>query len=253
MKKTLLIAAATLAVGVITTQAAVYSQNVVGYINVNLPGNNNFQFIANQLQTVSVLGTNDIQDVFASSTLVSDPNGVTNTVLQWWNGAGYTPYQYYSAADSGGSAGFYDVQGNYAVGVKLKQSSASFIVNPGSAASTLTFVGNVVQGTNLIPVGVGFNALSIVPPVSTNITSMGFVGLSDPNGINNDVLFKYNNGWTPFQYYSAADSGGPAGFYDVQGNFADTNSASYPLVGQGFFIQRFQNVSSTWTNIFTAQ
>ena len=63
--KTLAIAAATLAVGAITSQAQVYSQNIVGYYNVPLVAG--FNFVANQLDLdgsgtnntiVSVIGTN---------------------------------------------------------------------------------------------------------------------------------------------------------------------------------------------------
>lgn len=248
-------AAAALAAGVISIQAQtpVYSQNVVGYINQTIPANNSFQFIANQLQTVSVNGTNDLQDVFASSTLVSDPNGATNTALYWWNGAGYTPFQYWSAADSGGPAGWYDVTGNYVTNHALNQASASFIVNPSTSSAHLTFVGNVVQGTNIITISPGFNALSIIEPISTNIDSLGYVGISDPNGATNDVVYKFNNGWTPLQYWSAADSGGPAGLYDVAGNYASTNSAYFPIVGQGFFIQRYGSITTYWTNMFSVQ
>src|SRR5665213_2280842 len=95
--KTLLIAAAALAAATISSQAQVYSQNIVGYINTTVPnGAHQFQFIANQLQTVTANGTNKIQDVFGFSALTSDPNGVTNTVLYYWNGAGYTLYTYYN-------------------------------------------------------------------------------------------------------------------------------------------------------------
>ena len=46
--KTLLIAAAALAVGILASSAQTYSQNVVGYVNVTL-GDNAFWFLGNQL------------------------------------------------------------------------------------------------------------------------------------------------------------------------------------------------------------
>ncbi len=39
MKKTLLIAAAALVAGVISSEAQVYSANIVGYVNVVMPAN----------------------------------------------------------------------------------------------------------------------------------------------------------------------------------------------------------------------
>jgi len=245
-----------LAVSVATSMAqTTYSQNVVGYINVTVPANNQFQFIANQLQTVTGNGTNNIQDVFGTSALISDPNGITNTVLYLWNGAGYTTYQYWSAVDSGGSAGWYDLVGNYPTTVSFNQGSASFIANPSTSSSLVTFTGNVVQGTNVLTINPGYNALSIIEPVSTNIDSAlgGFVGASDPNGVLNDAYYAFNNGWTELQYWSAIDAGGPAGFYDLVGNYQSSNPAYFPQVGQGFLIQHFYNNTETWTNVFNVQ
>jgi hypothetical protein len=253
--KTLIIAAAALAAGILTSSAQIYSQNVVGYIQLTVPnGANQFQFIANQLQTVTANGTNNIQDVFADSALISDPNGVVNTVLYYWNGAGFTAYYYYNAADSGGAAGFYDQNGTYVTG-SLNQGSAGFIQNPATTPVALTFVGTVVQGTTALSIKPGFNALSIVEPVSTNIDStlVGFPGTSDPNGVNNDVYYHFNNGWTPLYYYSAADSGGAAGFYDQNGTYQSLNPAYFPAVGQGFMIQHLVNTTVPWNNTFTVQ
>ena len=66
MKKTLLIAAATLAAGVISIQAQVYSQNIVGYMNQTLvPGYANLcntfdigtgNTLTNMIQNVPVCG-----------------------------------------------------------------------------------------------------------------------------------------------------------------------------------------------------
>jgi hypothetical protein len=256
--KTLLIAAAALAAGILSSSAQTYSQNVVGYINVTVPtGAHQFQFIANQLQTVTTNGTNNIQDVFGASTLGSDPNGILNTVLYDWNGSGYTPYFYYNASDSGyNQAGFYDNGGNYANSAILNQGSGAFIQNPGAAPLTVTFTGNVIQGTNVLSIKPGFNALSIIEPVSTNIDSTlcGFVGTSDPNGLNNDVLYIFNNGWTPLFYYNASDSGyNQAGFYDNGGNYQSANPAYFPTVGAAFMIQHLVNTTTTWTNKFSVQ
>jgi hypothetical protein len=163
-------------------------------------------------------------------------------------------FTYYNAADSGDRAGFYDGNGNYVTN-SFNQGSGSFIKNQASSPLTLTYVGNVVQGTNVLAIKQGFNALSWVPPICTNIDSAlgGFVGTSDPNGITNDVYYAFNNGWTLLTYYSAADSGDRAGFYDGNGNYQSTNSVFFPKVGQAFFINHVAAGIEYWTNNFSAQ
>jgi len=137
----------------------------------------------------------------------------------------------------------------------LNQGSGSFVQNPAAAPITLTFTGTVIQGTNVLAIKPGFNALSIIEPVSTNIDSTlcGFVGTSDPNGVTNDVLYSFNNGWNLLYYYNAVDSGGAAGFYDGGGNYQSANSAYFPTVGQAFFIDHVVNNTEYWTNSFIVQ
>src|ERR1035437_4778481 len=106
MKKTLLMAAAALAAGIITSQAQpVYSQNVVGYINVVCPANS-FSLIGNQLDT----GSNTLNNVLNSG-LVSN-GGANGTTIAIWNGTGFATWYYYSPADAAPApGGFYDVSG----------------------------------------------------------------------------------------------------------------------------------------------
>ena len=94
--KTLLIAAAALAAVVTSSQAqsTVYSQNVVGYVNLTAT-NHVFAFIGNQLDT----GSNTINNVLQSG-LVSQ-----NTELLLWNGAGYSTLIYYNNGDAPGVSG----------------------------------------------------------------------------------------------------------------------------------------------------
>src|SRR5258708_7823786 len=92
MKKTLLIAAAALAAGIITSQAAVYSQNVVGYANLVCPtvGKSyafTFQF------TVGV--SNGINEIFGSSL-------PPNTKILTWNGINTYNTALYDPTDPNG-------------------------------------------------------------------------------------------------------------------------------------------------------
>ena len=83
MKKTLLMAAAALAAGVISTQAQVYSQNVVGYYNLNLVAG--YNMVANQFTVGNSNGLNEIFPSIPDSTFVYQWNGfsavVTNNII----------------------------------------------------------------------------------------------------------------------------------------------------------------------------
>jgi len=79
--KTLAIAAATLAVGAISSQAQVYSQNIVGYVNSAAPSGE-YNFWCNPLTTGNDVLTNIFHNV---------PGGTT---LQIWNGNGYNSYTF---------------------------------------------------------------------------------------------------------------------------------------------------------------
>jgi len=97
MKKTLLIAAAALAASLISSQAQVYSQNVVGYANISTT-----QVGANYLLAVpfKVGVSNGANEVFGSAL----PDFST---ISTWSVAGNSYTVYYS--DSGSPSGWDDV------------------------------------------------------------------------------------------------------------------------------------------------
>jgi len=265
MKKTLLIAAAALAAGVISSQAqsSVYSQNIVGYENLPVP-HNGFNQIANQLDIGD--GTNGITQVLQNSALVSDPNGANNTVVYIWqkSGQGYLTLQYFNAADAatwwgGSKGGFYDLGGNYN-NAPVPPGSSFFIQNFNNSSSnlTVTLIGSVVSQTNVVTISPGYQTVALGAPVATSLVqSNNYVGVSDPNAVNNDVLYSWNTtsqGFLTLQYFNAADAaswwgGSQAGFYDLGGNFNNYT----PAVGQTFFIQRITGVTTSFTNSFSIQ
>jgi len=130
MKKTLLIAAAALVAGAITSQAQVYSANIVGYVNVVCP--------AGQL----VLASNPLDDGTntANSILANLPN---KSSIQTWNGSGFTLIGKSSSGFTGNPS--------LPVGTGFFIKSVSNFTN--------TFVGNVVpapggnQSTVAMPAG----------------------------------------------------------------------------------------------------
>jgi hypothetical protein len=268
MKKTLLAVAAALAASVISSQAQVYSQNVVGYYNTITP-THKFNFFANQLTTgTDAAQTNDNVNLVLTNGFTSDPNGNTNSILYVWTGAGYgIILTYFTVADADAyfgadfGNGWYDGNGNLS-SQAITPGVAGFIYNGASGSITNTFVGTVPQGTNLLAIPTGFKTFSIVEPVSTNIDSVltAFPGTSDPNGNNNDTYYLWTG--TGFgvilQYFTAADAntyfGAAAGngFYDGNGVNQDSNPADQPVVGAGFMIHHFV-APVTWTNVFNVQ
>jgi hypothetical protein len=270
MKKTLLAVAAALAASVISSQAQVYSQNVVGYYNAVTP-THKFSFFANQLVTgTDVAQTNCNVNLVLTNGFTSDPNGNTNSVLYVWTGAGYgVILSYFNGSDadnffqlSGAVNGWYDGGGNYS-SQAISPGVAGFIYNAASVPITNTFVGTVPQGTNLLTIPTGFKTFSIEEPIGTNIDSAltAFPGTSDPNGNNNDTYYLWTG--TGFgvilQYFTGSDadnffqlSGAVNGWYDAGGNDQDANPADSPTVGQGFMIHHFV-APVTWTNVFNVQ
>lgn len=160
MRKTLLIAAAALAAGIISSQAQtpVYSQNVVGYVNTPIPAHA-YQIVGSQLVTGSdVNQTNGDIDASLINGLISSPayppTTSSNSVMFYWNGAGYNNYYFYNAADATvmeGStfpAGWYDLGGN-PVAVNLNSGAATFIYNNSTFPMTVTTVGTVFKAPML--------------------------------------------------------------------------------------------------------
>jgi len=230
-------------------QSTVYSVNVVGYYNVTVPAKG-YAFVANQLTGAS--GDNSINTAFANG-FVSDPNGVNNSTMFFWNGSGFTTYYYLSAADSGATAGWYDASfaNNVGGSVIVPQGSGAIIYNPTSSATTNTYVGQVVLGSVTNNLTQGFGLYSIVPPVSADFSTFGFPADSYGDGSGNtyDTMYKWNGtGYTTYYYLNAADLG-----------TASWTDASYtpvtitPKVGESFFIRHTKPSVTKWVSSFTIQ
>ena len=148
MKKTLLIAGAALAAGVVTSQAQVYSANVVGYVNAVIPANQ-LTLVANPLDD----GTNTVTSLGASL-----PN---KSSIQVWNGTGY------NLSSKGG--GVWNNVLSIPVGTGFFVKSPTIVTN--------TFVGNVI----VAPGGSTTNALPAATLVLVG-ASIPFTGdLNDTN------------------------------------------------------------------------
>ena len=243
MRKTLLIAAAALAAGVISSEAGVYSQNIVGYVNIPVP-NNSYQLVANQLDT----GSNTVDNVFQSGAVSSD------TTVLYWTGTAFQQYIYYNSGDSpDGGQGWYAVAGSQPPATNsLAPGTGVFAHNGSGAAITLTTVGTVLTGTNLIPVKTGQFIYSYpVPLGGQSLDAMGYPATSSAD----TCLIWNGTGYNQYIYYNADDSpDGGNGWYQTYGagtNVSGTPSA-WPNAGGSLFINH-PLPPVTWTNVFNVQ
>jgi hypothetical protein len=169
--KTLLVAAAALAAGLASTMAqAVYSQNVVGYVNIPVSAGAK-KLIANQLNTTN----NTLNSLL--------PSPVPGTQIFKFNN-GYTVYTF-DVDDS-----VWTPDGD----ATLNPGEGAFILSP--SAATLTFVGEVRQGslTNTLPSTVKVLRSSIVPQAGAISTTLALAPLPG------DQLFQFNNGFTVYTF-----------------------------------------------------
>jgi hypothetical protein len=278
MKKTLLIAAAALAAGIISTEAQsnVYSANIVGYVNTSIPGNNALTMIANPLQVVDSNGKTN----YASSALSGLAGGET---LYVWKGNGYYVYSYAGAGQGTGlgyASDWYDLYPGTGAAIPgstydsvnqvywtpqpvLPPGQAAFLQN-GNTTFTNTFVGNAITSNTNAPVVIpGNNALTFVSspvPIGGNIEGTNF-NLPFVGG--ETIYIWKGNGYYGYSYAGAGQGTGlgyASDFYDlypgtgaaIPGSTYDSVNQVYwtPAlnlsVGEGFIIQ---NGGSTlnWT------
>jgi len=233
--KTLLIAAATLAAGIISTQAQsnVYSANIVGYVNTTLYGGNAFNLV-----TAPLGGTNVVEGI------INNPN-VGDIVYIWdpsGTNIGYTLYYYYGSNFDGNGNSWGDANYNGVPSPIVGPGQAFFYQNSGSTV-TNTFVGTVILTNSAVVYGGNaFNFIASAPPV----TDVGEgTNLALPLNVG-DVIYTWtpsgtNIGYTLYYYYGSNFDGNGNSWGD-----ANYNGVASPVlgVGQGFL---YQNSGSTAT------
>jgi len=221
--KTLLIAAATLAVGAISSQAQVYSQNVVGYVNLTLT--NGYTLVANQLD-IDGTGTNNTVYTTIGTNLVSgskilsfDPVSQTYKSIQI-NGSGVW--------SAGSGAPF--------VKAGLQPGGSVFVFNAGSTPTNITLVGTVLQQTNITSFPSQYQMAANHFPVAGYITTNFNYVANAPVGTVKDKVLTWNvtsQTFVTHQFSGTAWSGG---------------SPSVG-VGEGFFL--IPDQTTIWTNGFS--
>jgi len=211
--KTLLIAAAALAAGIMTSQAQVYSQNIVGYIN--LPLTVGYNMVANQLDSDGTGTNNGIFTVLSTNL----PNG---TKVLAWNGTGYSPATF--------SSGTGKWLGNNSVISNAMNPGSGFFVQV-TVATNLIMVGNVITGTNSYPIAVGYQIIAPSGPVAGTLdTTNGYKPSKSDK-----VLVWNGTGFAPHTFTGTTWLGG------------DPQLA----VGQAVFLQASSN--NVWTQVLNVQ
>lgn len=216
--KTLLIAAAVLAAGVMSSQAQVYSQNVVGYVNVT-PAAGVFTMECNPLDNGA---GNVLSNLFANI-----PGGST---LQVWNGSGYDGYKF--------QAGHWKNLSTLANADNLSiPPGAGFFITPGSAY-TNTFVGSLVAASGA----------SVTNGVAPGLQCVGSL-LPYAGAVTNSATFNLTvAGGTTLQKWDP-NSQSFIGYKFQAGHWVNLNTSAseVPQIGvaEGFFLS-----PSTTSNIW---
>jgi hypothetical protein len=225
MKKTLLIAAAALAAGVISSQAQVYSQNIVGYVNQKLIVG---LTLVNAPVSPSGAGTNSAEVLF--------PTLTSGDQLYIWkpNGSGFDVAYYNGPGD------WYDGFTFAPISVPILKSGAGlYYQNNSPAPYTNTFVGTALL-TNSQPIIVGLSLVSSTAPVGGSVESTNF---SLPF-VSGDQLYLWKPDGSGFKvaYYN-----GPGDWYDGY-TFAPIPVPTL-TVGSGFYYQN-NNTATNWIQNF---
>jgi hypothetical protein len=257
--KTLLIAAAALAAGVISSQAQpVYSANIVGY--VNLQAGTGF---SQQPTPLDLAPGNSLTNIFQNPSPGGPGNGaIDGDQVYIWNSHGFTILTFDSTLSTGlGDAR--DTDGIAQPVPTVNPGELIFFFNGGNKL-TNTIVGQVhndvaptgsqVVGTttNILPVGLDFVASKL--PIAGGVSSVLGITNSSPGGPGNGVLdgdqiyVPLINAQGAFQGYNIVtfDSTLSTGFGDAR----DTDGIAQPEpiipVGGGFIFGNYGS-STIWT------
>jgi hypothetical protein len=245
--KALLIAAAALAVGIITSKAQVYSQNIVGY--VNQPVNFGFNTIATPLDSSTGNSlTNLIQGIVSGA--------YDGSYVYIWNGAGYNTYYVDSS-----QGGLDDSGDNGPVPVPNVNPGTAYFFKNEAASNTVTYVGTVhIDGagssTNVVGVttntfGTGLTFVASKLPVGGGLNSV--LELPTQTGLlDGDYIYVPNivaskvSGFTT--YYIDESGNGGNGISDA----GDNGLVPEPIipVGSGFFIKSYSTSPFSWVQSY---
>ena len=245
--KTLLLAVAAIAAGLATSSAdPVYSQNVVGYVNLPMT-NGVFSVVAPTLDLDGTGINNTVASLF--------PNPAYNDKVYVFNGAGYDVLNYTAQYTLSHPPVPYATNWLNA----LNAVAANYPINPGVSVfylpatnETATIAGVVLQGTNLVntyfPAAGNFQLLSSIFPIAGGLTSV--LGYQPTYG---DIVYIFDNGQYDMYTYTAQYTLSHPPVPYATNWLNALNAVQEPVinVGQGFWIKPAG--SSSWSQNFTVQ
>jgi hypothetical protein len=219
------------AAGVASSLAQVYSVNAVGYVNTVFP-NAGFYIISNPLNN----GNNQIGTVI--------PTAPDNTILyKFANGAFGDPNTF--IAGTGG--GWFNSLGLSTD--TLAPGEGAFIRIPLGGTVfplTLTFVGDVPQGTAAAPLTQslpqGFSLQASSVPISAGLSTTGNTGMNFP-AVDNDTVYFFNGVTQSYLDAITFIAGTGGGWFNSTGVQDPT-----PAVGQGFWLSTA--TARSWSRTF---
>ncbi|HXT40965.1 MAG TPA: hypothetical protein VN887_13220 [Candidatus Angelobacter sp.] len=229
--KTLLLTAVLGVAGIASSSAqGVFSVNSVGYVNQTFT-KGGFYIIANPLNN----GNNQISTVI--------PNAPDST----------TVFRFNSTTGFGDPAVFVQGAGWFnstgAATDVLAPGEAFFVQVPNTATFplTITFVGDVPQGTSLSnPVTIKANKFNLIAsqvPISVGLSTTGNGGMNFP-AADGDTVYQFDGNAQAYK--------DPISFVQGAGWFNSTGAADpTPAVGEGFFLFSGSSTDRTWTRSFT--
>lgn len=211
--KTLLVAAVALAAGILTSQAQVYSQNVVGYANVVLKGGGHYTLVGNPLDN----GAGN------SATNLIDPNGTlpNKSQILTWNGSTFNIAT--------------KALGSWTADPSIAPGTGFFVYLPATQVAdvTNTFVGSIVvpsggSVTNVIPTG--YSLWSSPIPYAGDLTTDTNLNIYPALTVNKSQILTWNGST-----------------YNISTLALGSWTASANVkVGDGFFIFQKAATSTNW-------
>ena len=216
--KILLSAAAAMAAGLVSSNAQVYSANVVGYVQQSLqPG---FNLVANPLDLDGTGTNNTVQTVFGTQ--------LPSATVYAMSGGAFQPLAQYTS--KGGWVG-----GTNYVNAALTPGQGVFVSV--ASATTVTMVGNVKQGSLSTPFSSGFNIISSQVPIA---------GL-----MQHTLNFQPAGGAaTVYTFNAATQLYNPLSQYTSKGGWT---GAGEPNLGVGQAVVLSSGSSGNWSTNFTVQ
>jgi len=204
MRTKALLLTAAFSIAAISATAQVYSVNAVGYVNKTLPSG--FSMVANPLNN----GDNKVTDVFGA------------------NPPSIVVYKY----DGSFSVNAYDADfEEWDNGEQTLSPGEGFFVLNGGDAVTVTFIGEVPQGTLTTPLPAGFSIVSSQVPQEGKLdTDLGFPTTGSP------IVYQFVGGSYSVNAYDA--------------DFEEWDNGS-PVVGVGEAFWVMSSSAGEWTREFS--